>query len=100
MIITTPADQESFSKLLGDGSELGCKFQYAVQNEPKGLAEAFMIGEEFIGSDKVALVLGDNIFYGNGFGQLLRSKTDVEGAAIFAYPVKDPERYGVVEFDA
>ena len=99
LFITTPHDQESFKKLLGDGSHVGCRFQYAVQEEPKGLAEAFTIGEDFIGKEKVALVLGDNIFYGNGFGALLRSKVNVEGASIFAYPVKDPERYGVVEFD-
>ena len=99
LFITTPHDQSSFKKLLGDGSQVGCNFEYAVQEEPKGLAEAFTIGEQFIGNDKVALILGDNIFYGNGFGSLLRSKTNVEGAAIFAYPVKDPERYGVVEFD-
>jgi glucose-1-phosphate thymidylyltransferase len=99
LIITTPHDQEAFMKLLRDGSQVGCKFEYAVQPEPNGLAEAFIIGEEFIGKDKVALVLGDNIFYGSGFGTLLRSKTDVKGASIFAYPVNDPERYGVVEFD-
>ncbi len=99
LIITTPHDQEAFIKLLGDGSQVGCKFEYAVQPEPNGLAEAFIIGEEFIGKDKVALVLGDNIFYGSGFGTLLRSKTDIIGASIFAYPVPDPERYGVVEFD-
>lgn len=99
LIITTPHDQPAFKKLLGDGSALGCHFQYAIQEHPNGLAEAFIIGEDFIGSDKVALVLGDNIFYGNGFGTLLRSKTDINGAAIFAYPVKDPERYGVVEVD-
>mgnify|MGYP006075877723 CR=1 FL=1 len=100
LIITTPHDQAAFIKLLGDGSQVGCKFEYAVQPEPNGLAEAFIIGEKFIGKDKVALILGDNIFYGNGFGALLRSKTNVEGAAVFAYPVNDPERYGVVEFDA
>ncbi len=99
LFITTPHDQEAFKKLLGDGSQVGCNFQYAVQEKPNGLAEAFIIGEEFIGDDKVALVLGDNIFYGNEFGKLLRSKIDVEGASIFAYPVKDPQRYGVVEFD-
>jgi len=99
LIITTPHDQQGFIKLLGDGSHVGCKFEYAVQPEPNGLAEAFIIGEDFIGKDKVALVLGDNIFYGSGFGTLLRSKTDVNGASIFAYPVPDPERYGVVEFD-
>lgn len=99
LIITTPQDQEAFKRLLGDGSQLGCKFEYAVQEQPNGLAEAFIIGEAFIGQDKVALVLGDNIFYGSGFGKLVRSKTNVEGAAIFAYPVNDPQRYGVVEFD-
>ncbi|MDO5971116.1 glucose-1-phosphate thymidylyltransferase RfbA [Flavivirga aquimarina] len=99
LIITTPHDQASFIKLLGDGSQVGCKFEYAVQPEPNGLAEAFIIGEKFIGNDKVALVLGDNIFYGNGFGKLLRSKIDINGASIFAYPVNDPERYGVVEFN-
>ncbi|MDX1760856.1 MAG: glucose-1-phosphate thymidylyltransferase RfbA [Christiangramia sp.] len=99
LIITTPHDQDAFKKLLGDGSQVGCTFVYEVQEEPKGLAEAFTIGEEFIGGDKVALILGDNIFYGNGLGSLLRSKVDVKGASIFAYPVKDPERYGVVEFD-
>ena len=99
LFITTPHDQESFKKLLGDGADLGCSFQYAVQEEPNGLAEAFIIGEEFIGDDKVALALGDNIFYGNEFGSLLRSKVDVKGASIFAYPVRDPQRYGVVEFD-
>lgn len=100
LIITTPHDQASFQKLLGDGSQVGCRFEYAVQPEPNGLAEAFIIGEDFIGNDKVALVLGDNIFYGSGFGSLLRSKKEIEGAAVFAYPVHDPERYGVVEFDA
>ncbi|WP_303317671.1 glucose-1-phosphate thymidylyltransferase RfbA [Flavivirga abyssicola] len=99
LIITTPHDQEAFKKLLGDGSQIGCNFEYAIQPEPNGLAEAFIIGERFIGNDKVALVLGDNIFYGNGFGKLLRSKTNINGASIFAYPVNDPERYGVVEFD-
>ncbi|QYA26027.1 glucose-1-phosphate thymidylyltransferase RfbA [Gramella sp. MT6] len=99
LFITTPHDQESFKKLLGDGSHIGCNFEYEIQDEPNGLAEAFIIGEKFIGKDKVALVLGDNIFYGNEFGKLLRSKTDVKGASIFAYPVKDPQRYGVVEFD-
>ena len=100
LIITTPHDQVAFKKLLGDGSQVGCKFEYVVQPKPNGLAEAFIIGEDFIGDDKVALVLGDNIFYGNGFGALLRSKINIEGAAVFAYPVNDPERYGVVEFDA
>lgn len=99
LFITTPHDQAAFKKLLGDGSHVGCNFEYEVQEEPKGLAEAFTIGEKFIGGDKVALVLGDNLFYGNGFGSLLRSKVNVRGASIFAYPVKDPERYGVVEFD-
>jgi glucose-1-phosphate thymidylyltransferase len=100
LIITTPHDQVSFKKLLGDGSDLGCKFEYAVQPEPNGLAEAFIIGEDFIGKDKVALVLGDNIFYGNGLGKVLREKTDIEGASIFACNVSDPERYGIVEFDS
>jgi glucose-1-phosphate thymidylyltransferase len=99
LIITTPHDREAFIKLLGDGSQVGCKFEYAVQPEPNGLAESFIIGEAFIGKDKVALVLGDNIFYGGGLGTLLRSKTDIKGASIFAYPVSDPERHGVVEFD-
>ena len=99
LIITTPQDQEQFKKLLGDGSQFGCKFEYEVQLEPNGLAEAFIIGEKFIGKDKVALVLGDNIFYGSGLGSLLRSKKEIEGAAVFAYRVHDPERYGVVEFD-
>jgi len=99
LFITTQHDQASFKKLLGDGSELGCKFEYEIQEEPNGLAEAFIIGEKFIGEDKVALVLGDNIFYGNGLGSLLKSKLDIEGASIFAYPVRDPERYGVVEFN-
>ncbi|WP_420552517.1 glucose-1-phosphate thymidylyltransferase RfbA [Tenacibaculum aiptasiae] len=99
LIISTPHDLPNFKKLLGDGSQIGCKFEYAIQEEPNGLAEAFIIGEQFIGKDKVALILGDNIFYGNGLGTLLRSKTNVEGAAIFAYPVNDPERYGVVEFN-
>ena len=99
LIITTPHDQEAFIKLLSDGSQIGCKFEYAVQPEPNGLAEAFIIGEAFIGKDKVALVLGDNIFYGSGLGTLLRSKKNIKGASIFACPVKDAERYGVVEFD-
>ena len=100
LIITTPHDQVAFKRLLGDGSDLGCKFEYAVQPEPNGLAEAFLIGENFIGKDKVALVLGDNIFYGNGLGKVLREKTDIEGASIFACNVSDPERYGIVEFDS
>ena len=99
LIITTPHDQDAFKKLLGDGSQVGCKFEYAVQPKPNGLAEAFIIGEQFIGKDKIALVLGDNIFHGSGFGSLLRSKTDITGASVFAYPVNDPNRYGVVEFD-
>lgn len=99
LFITTPHDQDAFKKLLGNGSDLGCKFEYAIQEEPNGLAEAFLIGEEFIGNEKVALILGDNIFFGNGFGSLVRSQRNVCGAAIFAFPVKDPQRYGVVEFD-
>jgi glucose-1-phosphate thymidylyltransferase len=100
LIITTPEDSDQFKRLLGDGKELGCDFQYAVQATPNGLAQAFVIGESFIGNDKVALILGDNIFYGSGFSQLVQSFNDVEGAAVFAYEVNDPERYGVVEFDA
>jgi glucose-1-phosphate thymidylyltransferase len=100
LIITTPEDSEQFQRLLGDGSELGCRFVYAVQAVPNGLAQAFVIGESFIGNDKVALILGDNIFYGAGFSKLVQSFNDVEGAAVFAYEVNDPERYGVVEFDA
>ena len=100
LIITTPEDQDGFIRLLGNGSELGCRFEFAVQEVPNGLAQAFVIGEKFIGDDKAALVLGDNIFYGSGFSKLIQSFNDVDGAAIFAYPVSDPERYGVVEFDA
>lgn len=99
LIISTPHDLPHFEKLLGDGSRIGCKFSYAVQHEPNGLAQAFVIGEEFIGDDKVALVLGDNIFYGSGMSKLLQSCTQEEGGVVFAYPVHDPERYGVVEFD-
>lgn len=99
LIITTPEDQDGFKRLLGNGAELGCNFEFAVQEKPNGLAQAFVIGEKFIGDDKVALVLGDNIFYGSGFSTLIQSFNDVNGAAIFAYPVADPERYGVVEFD-
>jgi glucose-1-phosphate thymidylyltransferase len=99
LIITTPEDSSQFQRLLGDGNEIGCKFSYAVQAVPNGLAQAFVIGADFIGNDKVALVLGDNIFYGAGFGRLLQSFNDVNGAAVFAYEVSDPERYGVVEFD-
>ena len=99
LIITTPEDQDQFKRLLGDGSQWGCDIQYAKQEVPNGLAQAFVIGDEFINTDKVALVLGDNIFYGSGFGDLLRKSAEVEGAVVFAYPVIDPERYGVVEFD-
>ncbi len=99
LIITTPEDSAQFQRLLGDGKDLGCSFNYAVQEKPNGLAQAFVIGADFIGTDKVALVLGDNIFYGAGFSKLLQSFNNVEGAAIFAYEVNDPERYGVVEFD-
>jgi len=99
LIITTPEDNASFKRLLGDGKELGCNFEYAIQEKANGLAQAFVIGEKFIGNDKVALILGDNIFYGSGFSTLIQSFNNVEGAAIFAYPVADPERYGVVEFD-
>lgn len=99
LIITTPEDSEAFQRLLGDGSQLGCKFEYAVQPKPEGLAQAFIIGEEFIGDDKVALVLGDNVFYGHGFGNSLKKCVDPSGGTVFAYQVSDPERYGVVEFD-
>ena len=99
LIITTPEDNEQFIRLLGDGSQWGCKFEYAKQEVPNGLAQAFVIGEKFIGNDKVALVLGDNIFYGSGFSSLLQKSAANDGATIFAYPVTDPERYGVVEFD-
>lgn len=99
LIITTPEDQPAFKRLLGDGSELGCRFEYTVQKEPNGLAQAFVLGKDFIGDDKVALALGDNIFYGSGFGELVRTHTDPDGAVVFAAPVHDPERYGVVEFD-
>jgi glucose-1-phosphate thymidylyltransferase len=100
LIITTPEDQSQFIRLLGDGSQVGCRFEYAVQQVPNGLAQAFVIGEQFIGSDKVCLVLGDNIFYGSGFSKLVQSFSNVEGAAVFACEVNDPQRYGVVEFDA
>ncbi len=99
LIITTPEDNESFKRLLGNGNELGCRFEYAIQEKPNGLAQAFVIGKDFIGDDKAALILGDNIFYGSGFSKLIQSFYNVEGAAVFAYPVADPERYGVVEFD-
>ena len=100
LIISTPQDMPLFQKLLGDGSRLGCNFQYEVQPRPEGLAQAFVIGEEFIGGDKVALILGDNIFYGDGLEELLKSNNDPEGGVVFAYHVNDPERYGVVEFDS
>ena len=100
LIITTPHDQEQFIKLLGDGKSLGCNFQYEVQEKPNGLAQAFVLGEKFIGNDKVALILGDNIFYGTGLEQLLKQNREAEGGIVFAYHVSDPERYGVVEFDA
>lgn len=100
LIITTPEDQSQFIRLLGDGSQVGCRFEYAVQQVPNGLAQAFVIGEQFIVSDKVCLVLGDNIFYGSGFSKLVQSFSNVEGAAVFACEVNDPQRYGVVEFDA
>ena len=99
LIITTPDDQAQFKRLLGDGSELGIKLSYAAQPSPDGLAQAFIIGEEFIGDDKVALILGDNIFYGEAFGQSLEACADPDGGIVFAYEVSDPERYGVVEFD-
>jgi glucose-1-phosphate thymidylyltransferase len=99
LIITTPEDRVHFQRLLEDGSDLGCKFSYAVQEKPNGLAQAFVIGTDFIGNDKVALVLGDNIFYGAGLSKLVQSFNNIEGAAVFAYEVNDPERYGVVEFD-
>jgi glucose-1-phosphate thymidylyltransferase len=100
LIITTPDDQAQFMRLLGNGSKWGCNIQYAKQEVPNGLAQAFVIGESFIGDDSVALVLGDNIFYGSGFSKLLQQSANPQGAVIFAYPVSDPERYGVVEFDA
>ncbi len=99
LIISTPQDLPNFQKLLGDGSKLGCKFSYIEQPSPDGLAQAFILGEEFIGDDKVALILGDNIFYAGGMGDLLQKSANPEGGIIFAYPVVDPERYGVVEFD-
>jgi glucose-1-phosphate thymidylyltransferase len=99
LIISTPHDLPHFQKLLGNGEQIGCHFQYAVQEVPNGLAQAFVIGEEFIGSDKVALILGDNIFYGVGMDSLLRQNNDPEGGVVYAYHVSDPERYGVVEFD-
>ena len=99
LIITTPQDITLFKKLLGDGSQLGCSFQYAVQENPNGLAEAFIIGEDFIGKEKVALILGDNIFYGSGLAKLLQANNDPDGGIIYGYHVQDPKRYGVVEFD-
>lgn len=100
LIISTPKDLPLFQELLGDGRKYGCSFSYAVQEEPNGLAEAFIIGEQFIGKDKVALVLGDNIFYGTGLSKLLQSNNDPDGGVIYAYRVNDPKRYGVVEFDS
>jgi glucose-1-phosphate thymidylyltransferase len=99
LIISTPYDLPQFERLLGDGSQIGCKFSYAVQEVPNGLAQAFVIGEKFIGNDKCALVLGDNIFYGVGLGKLLEENSEPDGGIIYAYHVSDPERYGVVEFD-
>ncbi len=99
LIISTPHDLPFFEKLLGDGSRIGCQFTYAVQPSPDGLAQAFIIGEEFIGNDKVALVLGDNIFYGSGLSKLLQANNNPDGGVVYAYQVHDPERYGVVEFD-
>jgi glucose-1-phosphate thymidylyltransferase len=99
LIISTPYDLPNFEKLLGDGTQLGCKFSYKVQEEANGLAQAFVLGEEFIGDSDVALILGDNIFYGNGLGELLRENNRPKGGVIFAYQVSDPERYGVVAFD-
>ena len=99
LIITTPHDQPAFQHLLGDGSKLGCRFTYKIQPEPNGLAQAFVIGKEFIGNEKVALILGDNIFFGSGLGKKLRKCNDPNGGLVFAYHVLDPERYGVVEFD-
>lgn len=99
LIISTPHDLPLFRQLLGDGKRLGCRFEYAVQEHPNGLAEAFIIGKDFIGSDKVALVLGDNIFYGTGLADLLQANNDPNGGIIYAYHVQDPERYGVVDFD-
>jgi len=99
LIISTPDDLPHFKKLLGDGSALGCNFNYAVQEEPRGIAQAFIIGKEFIGNDKVALILGDNIFYGDKLHKVLQNNNDPEGGVVFAYHVSDPERYGVVSFD-
>ena len=99
LIISTPHDLPHFEKLLGDGTRLGCTFEYAAQPEPNGLAQAFVIGREFIGGEKVALILGDNIFYGSGMADMLQQNNDPDGGVVFAYHVKDPKRYGVVEFD-
>jgi len=99
LIITTPEDNEAFKKLLGDGSQIGCEFTFAIQPSPDGLAQAFIIGEAFIGKDKVALILGDNIFYGTGLHKTLKAHTDPDGGIVFAYHVNDPQRYGVVQFD-
>ena len=99
LIISTPDDMAGYQRLLGDGSQFGVRFTYEIQPSPDGLAQAFILGEEFIGDDSVALVLGDNIFYGTGLAKLLESKTSVKGGCVFAYQVSDPERYGVVEFD-
>jgi len=99
LIITTPLDQEQFRRLLGDGSQFGCRFEYAEQETPRGLADAFIVGADFIGGDAVAMILGDNIFCGYGLGAQLKQLTDPDGGAVFAYHVADPERYGVVEFD-
>ena len=100
LLITTPVDQEQFRRLLGDGSQWGCRFAYAVQAEPRGLADAFRVGAEFVGDESVAMVLGDNIIYGYGLGNQLKTLNSPDGAAVFAYHVADPQRYGVVEFDA
>ena len=99
LIITTPQDQDQFKRLLGDGSQVGCHFEYAIQEKPLGLADAFRVGKNFIGDDKVSLILGDNIYYGTGLGEQLKGYTDPEGGVVFAYHVSDPERYGVVDFD-
>jgi glucose-1-phosphate thymidylyltransferase len=99
LIITTPEDNAQFKRLLGDGSAVGCRFEYAIQEKPNGLAQAFVIGAPFVGNDKAALILGDNIFYGSGLSKTLQEAADIEGALIFAYEVSDPERYGVVAFD-
>ena len=100
LIISTPDDLPNYKRLLGDGSQLGCKFEYAEQPKPEGLAQAFIIGEKFIGQDKVALILGDNVFYSAGLTELVEESTNPDGGIVFAYHVKDPERYGVVEFDS